>query len=260
MDAHARLARTLPLALLDADPAGGADRLAAFRWLASAAPVTWTLNEQIASRIGDRILSGTLAPGAWLREQDLAAEFGVSRGPIRDAFQLLQREGLVQVHPRRGAQVTVLSAREVRDIFAIRATLFRMVARLLAEQRDPAYVAALEEGVAVLARLAVPGADSDEYARTVFRLSLYSASACGNERLCNILTSLSLQTYRYSRIGLASAARRKRSLALWKSTLAAIRAGDADRAERVATQRITENGAAAEAALLVNPGVASHVR
>lgn len=235
---------TLPLAILAFGQA--ADRLSAFRWLASPVPVTWSLPQQIASTIGDRILADQPAPGAWLREQDLADEFKVSRGPIRAAFQILQAEGLVHVHARRGAQVTQLAAAEVRDIFQIRACLFRLVARLLAEQRDPAYLAALEEAIRKLEELTGAHANADEYARTVFRLSLYSASACGNERLRNILTALSLQTFRYSRLGLAEPARRKRSLALWKATLAALRAGDAVRAEEVAAQRVAENGAAAE--------------
>ncbi|HEX4328610.1 MAG TPA: GntR family transcriptional regulator [Burkholderiales bacterium] len=224
----------------------GADHLAAFRWLAAPLPVTWTLTEQIASKVGDRILSDELPSGAWLREQDYADEFGVSRGPIRDAFQILQREGLVHLHARRGAQVSVLSAREVRDIFQIRANLFRLVARLLAEQREPAYVAALEAATARLEALAQSERGGDEYAQTVFRLSLYSAAACGNERLRDILTSLSLQTFRYSRLGLQPVERRKRSLKLWKATLAAIKAGDPDGAEEVAARRIAENGAAAE--------------
>lgn len=223
-----------------------ADHLAAFRWLAAPVPVTWTLTEQIACKLGDRILSDELPAGAWLREQDFADEFGVSRGPIRDAFHLLQREGLVHLHARRGAQVSVLTAREVRDIFQIRAGLFRLVARLLAEQREPAYIAALEAAIGRLEALAQGERNGDDYAQTVFRLSLYSAAACGNERLRDILTSLSLQTFRYSRLGLQKPERRKRSLKLWKATLAAIRAGDADAAEQVANQRIAENGAAAE--------------
>ncbi|MFN0162898.1 MAG: GntR family transcriptional regulator [Burkholderiales bacterium] len=238
----------LPLAILAFDQA--ADRLSAFRWLASPVPVTWSLPQQIASTIGDRILGDMPVPGAWLREQDLADEFMVSRGPIRAALQILQAEGLVIVHARRGAQVTQLARAEVRDIFQIRACLFRLVARLLAEQRDPAYLAALEEAIRKLEELTGPNANGDEYARTVFRLSLYSAAACGNERLRNILTALSLQTFRYSRLGLAEPARRRRSLALWKATLAALRSGDAARAEEVAAQRVTENGAAAERKLI----------
>ncbi len=246
----------LPLAILEFGRK--ADHLAAFRWLAAPLPVTWTLTEQIAAKIGDRILSDALSPGAWLREQDYADEFAVSRGPIRDAFQILQREGLVLLHARRGAQVTDLTAREVRDIFQIRANLFRLVARLLAAQRDPAYIAALEAAIAKLEALARSEGGADQYAQAVFRLSLYSASACGNERLRNILTALSLRTYRYSRLGLAAVERRRRSLRLWQGTLAAIRAGDQDRAEQVAGQRIAENGAAAEQILTAHTRKKSH--
>ncbi len=231
----------LPLDLLRLD--ASAIGLSALRWLAGSKPMTWTLAQQIAAKIGDRILLGAVAPGERLREIGLAGEFRTSRGPIRDALQILAREGLVRVHPRRGAQATRLSPGEVRDLFEIRAALFSLVARRLALQRDPASLDALEHAVGRMERL-VAG-DARSYAESSFRASLLSATACGNDRLRDILTSLSLQTFRYTLIGLHSPERRRQSCALWKSTLRALRAGDADRAAEIGARRVRENGAAA---------------
>ena len=64
---------------------------------------TLSVAEQIASRIGDRILSGELSPGQRIIEQDIATEFQVSRGPVREALWILERENLVTLPPRRGA-------------------------------------------------------------------------------------------------------------------------------------------------------------
>lgn len=217
--------------------------LTALRWIASAAPVIWTLPQQVASRIGDSILDGTRAPGTWLREADLAREFGTSRGPVRDALRLLEREGLVRIHPRRGAQVTELSVSDVADLFEVRSQLFIVVARRLAQQRDPEYIDALTHAVRRMERLA-PG-DAKGYAEAVFKASLLSAAACGNDRVRDILTSLSLQMFRYTRLGLLSHERRKRSLALWKATLNAVRTGNVERAAAAAEARIRENGAEA---------------
>lgn len=224
-------------------PLGQPTGLTALRWIASTAPVIWTTPQQVAARIGDSILDGTRAPGTWLREAELAGAFGTSRGPIRDALKLLEREGLVRIHPRRGAQVTELSVAEVADLFEIRSQLFIVVARRLARQRDPEYIDALTHAVARLERLA-PN-DARGYSEAVFKASLLSASACGNDRVRDVLTSLSLQMFRYTRVGLESAERRKRSLALWKATLAAVRAGNVERAAAAAEARIRENGAEA---------------
>jgi DNA-binding GntR family transcriptional regulator len=58
---------------------------------------TLTVSEQIAAQVGDRILSGAMPPGARIGEQELADEFSVSRGPIREALRILEREGLVTI-------------------------------------------------------------------------------------------------------------------------------------------------------------------
>mgnify|MGYP000119534041 CR=1 FL=1 len=72
----------------------------AFRLFADQVDPTLTVSEQIAARLGDRILSGAMAPGARIGEQELADEFAVSRGPIREALRILEREGLATLLPR----------------------------------------------------------------------------------------------------------------------------------------------------------------
>jgi DNA-binding transcriptional regulator YhcF (GntR family) len=75
----------------------------AFRLFADRDDPTLTVPEQVAAQIGDRIISGRIAPGARIVEQELAVEFRVSRGPIRDAIRILEREGLATIQARRGA-------------------------------------------------------------------------------------------------------------------------------------------------------------
>ena len=127
----------------------------AFRLFADQTDPTLTVSEQIAARVGDRILSGAMAPGARIGEQELADEFAVSRGPIRDALRILEREGLATLLPRRGAIVTELSADELRELLEIRAGLFEMVVRKIAAQPNLELLAMLEAGVARLETLAV---------------------------------------------------------------------------------------------------------
>ena len=73
------------------------------------AALTQSLPEQIAAQLSTRIVSAHYAPGQRIMEQAIAAEFAVSRGPVREALRLLERDGLVTILPRRGALVLELS-------------------------------------------------------------------------------------------------------------------------------------------------------
>jgi DNA-binding GntR family transcriptional regulator len=214
----------------------------AFRLFAEQDDPTLTVSEQIAARVGDRILDGTMAPGARIGEQELADEFAVSRGPIRDALRILEREGLVTLLARRGAIVTELRAAELRELLEIRAGLFEIVVRKLAAQPGPELLAMLRAGLARLEVLAPLPEAGDDYAETTYRILILCARQCGNRRLQRMLTALSLQTLRYSKLGLASLERRQRSVGLWREALAAFEQGDAARMVDLTRQRIEESG------------------
>lgn len=213
----------------------------AFRLFADQADPTLTVPEQIAAQVGDRILSGAMAPGERIGEQELADEFAVSRGPVREAIRMLEREGLATVLARRGAIVTELNATELRELMEIRAGLFELVARKLVTNPSPELLAMLEAGVARLQALALQPDAGDAYAETTYRLLILCARQCGNQRLQRMLTALSLQTLRYSKLGLASIARRQRSADLWRQATDALRAGDVERMVTLTRLRIEES-------------------
>jgi DNA-binding GntR family transcriptional regulator len=81
------------------------------------------LYEQVAERLRTRIYSHELAPGAWVDEQTIATEYGISRTPLREALKVLASEGLVTLKPRRGCYVTELSEQDLDEIFPIMAML-----------------------------------------------------------------------------------------------------------------------------------------
>ena len=72
---------------------------------------------QVAERLRGRILAHTLHPGTWIDEQALAAEYGISRTPMREALKVLASEGLVTMKLRRGAYVTEVSARDLAEVY-----------------------------------------------------------------------------------------------------------------------------------------------
>lgn len=221
------------------------DGAVAFRLFADQDTPTLTVAEQIAAAIGDRIIAGDLAPGSRIVEQELAAEFAVSRGPIRDALRILEREGLATILARRGTVVTELSTDEVREIFEVRAALIETAARTMAESGNHDYLAILGAGMERLAELAQLDDDDGQYAETIYRLSILGARLCGNKRLARMITALSLQTLRYSKLALASRARRQRSVRLWKAAYTALKRGDTATYMALARQRVEESGAEA---------------
>ena len=82
-----------------------------------------TMSTAAAEMIRERILSGKLPPGFQLKQDVLAAECGVSRIPIREALVQLESEGIVKILPHRGAIVVELSAKEIEELYHMRALL-----------------------------------------------------------------------------------------------------------------------------------------
>jgi DNA-binding GntR family transcriptional regulator len=78
------------------------------------------MTSQLIVRLRDRILAGDYAPGAALRQDVIASEFGTSKIPVREALVHLQSEGLVNIFPNRGFQVRPLASSELEEVFSLR--------------------------------------------------------------------------------------------------------------------------------------------
>ena len=91
------------------------------------------IQDIVAQRIREMILSGQLNPGDRLQQDELADTFGVSTMPVREALRRLQAEGLVDFRPRRGATVAQISLSEYEEIFRIREALEIMACRWASE-------------------------------------------------------------------------------------------------------------------------------
>jgi DNA-binding GntR family transcriptional regulator len=93
-----------------------------------------SLGEDVAERLREAILHGELSPGQHLREEELGERLQVSRGPVRDAFVLLEREGLVRSSRHRGVSVVELTRNDLQEIYTLRSAL-EPLAIMLAIQR-----------------------------------------------------------------------------------------------------------------------------
>lgn len=201
--------------------------------LSTGAPLMLSLPEQIAERIGDRILAGEIEPGARITEMEMVTQFQVSRAPIREAFRILERRRLIRIHPRRGVTVTLLTRQDLVDIFDISIGLYYVVGRKLGESRSPAAIAVLEEAIESFAGLANQTGRGDEFAALGFRTGLALVHAVGNPRLEEIIHSLALESFRYRRLAFQSTAHRLRAVRFWRSLLTEIRKGDGRAAGRI---------------------------
>ncbi|HEY8860790.1 MAG TPA: GntR family transcriptional regulator, partial [Candidatus Limnocylindria bacterium] len=94
----------------------------------------------VTTALRDAILSGELRPGERLRQEELADRLRVSRIPLRDALRRLEAEGLVQIGPRRGAQVSSLDRAGVLEIYEIRSALEPELMRRAVAALQPADV------------------------------------------------------------------------------------------------------------------------
>jgi len=88
------------------------------------------LGDEVFARLGEAILDGQLAPGERLRDHELAQRLGVSRTPVREALQRLERTGLVEVSPNRYTRVTTPNDKVQQDVFEFVAYLMGIAVRM----------------------------------------------------------------------------------------------------------------------------------
>jgi DNA-binding GntR family transcriptional regulator len=188
-----------------------------------------TMPEQIAESVTSAILRGEYQPGDPVREQELADQFQVSRGPIREALRILEKAGVVTILPHRGAYVTRLSAQEINNVFEIRRALVQLLPQhlLLA---GPSVIDDIEAHVAELRAAGMQPDGWDAYVNIVHKLNNLICDSCANPQLAEILRSLAQQMARYTRLGLREPARRQASVRGWSRFLDGLRRGDPEKA------------------------------
>ncbi|GLI03860.1 GntR family transcriptional regulator [Phytohabitans aurantiacus] len=202
--------------------------------------ITFTgLGDEVTERLRNDILAGRYQDGDHLVERDISEEFGVSRGPVRDALRQLDKEGLVQVLPRRGARVATLTRTDAAQVIEIRQALEPVAVRFLLAHRDPHRLSALRE---VLDRMAQATEDDDwahlvtldmEFHATIFGL----ADSPMLLRMWESLRLPLLQTFRMHRQFYDSSAQVFRT---HRELYEVIAAGDPAKAEAAAAYHVVD--------------------
>ncbi|MGW4589965.1 GntR family transcriptional regulator [Amycolatopsis thermoflava] len=204
-----------------------------------------SLVDEIAATIRARIMSGEFAIGAPLRQAALAAEFGVSRTPIREALRQLQNGGLIEVLPNRGAVIRVPTPWEVREAYEVRAELEGMAARRAADRITRTQLKNLADDNDVLRR-ALEGTDDSSLETRAANDSFHTVicAAAGNEWLTAMVARINESFPRnVSSLALAGSERhRQENVSQHDAIIEALRAGDADAAREAMHAHIISSG------------------
>jgi len=199
------------------------------------------LADTLRDQLEQDIVTGALRPGARLDEQSLAARFGVSRTPIREALMQLATAGLVTLQPRRGAFVASLSLKEIIERFEVMATLEGACGALAARRIGDEERQQLLEAHEACAREASGGdADSYYYANEHFHHLIYAASH--NTFLLEQARQLHGRLKPYRRLQLRARSRVASSLTEHQGIVEAILGEDGDKAERLLKNHVLIQG------------------
>lgn len=188
-----------------------------------------SLREQALSALRRAITTGELAPGTHLVETELSDALQISRGTLREAMRQLQQEGLISAGARGRLSVRHLDANEIKDIFAVRASLESLAGRTLANRDDRSgAVAALRKAVIEMERRVDAHLDDRIEADLKFHRTM--CQLAGNETLLHLWSSLE-GSIRMS-IMFAGVDRALKNMDAKRHTeiVDAIESGDADRA------------------------------
>ncbi|SEE78324.1 GntR family transcriptional regulator [Ruania alba] len=103
-----------------------------------------SLSEHVVQILREKMASGELAPGARLREAEIAEALDVSRGPVREALALLEAEGQVEIKRHRGAFVSILTQRDVDEVHTLRTAVETLAGERAATRLTAAHLAELD--------------------------------------------------------------------------------------------------------------------
>jgi DNA-binding GntR family transcriptional regulator len=187
-------------------------------------------SQRVVTALREEILSGEIAPGTWLRQDDLATRLGTSRLPVREALRILESEGLAESLPNRGARVPALDLQEVNISYRMRErleplTLIESLCHISDAQVDR--MERIQEEIEA-------NTDTDRFLALDRRFHMASYDACRSEQLLSTTVRLwnSTQHYRRAFMLLADADRTKVVNAEHRLILDAVRRRDPEDAER----------------------------
>ena len=193
----------------------------------------YSLRGRVFHRLREDILSGKYKENDELKEVAIGEELGVSRTPVREAFRQLELEGLIQIVPNKGAYVTGITEKDVRDIYMIRSLLEGLCARWATEHITPEQMAEMEENI-FLSKFHAEKGHYEQLAQLDNRFHEIMYEACNSKMLEHPLRDFHEYVLRVRKRTLSEKKRGTKSNEEHEQIMEAIKAGDADRAQALA--------------------------
>ena len=197
----------------------------------------YSLRGRVFHRLREDILNGKYEEHEELKEVTIGEEMGVSRTPVREAFRQLELEGLIQIIPNKGAYVTGITEKDVKDIYMIRSLLEGLCARWATEHITKEQMEELEENV-YLANFHASKGHMEQLAEMDNRFHDILYEACDSKILEHQLKDFHEYVLRVRRKTLADVNRGVASNKEHEQIMEAIKAKDADSAERLANRHM----------------------
>ena len=196
----------------------------------------------VAERLRTLILAHSLPPGSWIDEQSLAADYGISRTPLREALKVLASEGLVTMRPRRGAYVTEVSKRDLAEVYHLLGLLEGDAAAAVATAATREQLAGIKE-----IHLALEAAvdDRDRFFAANERFHQRLLDLADNRWLSQTVADLRKVMKLNRHHSLSREGRVQASLKEHRQIVAALTARNAERARALMQQHIAAGRAAA---------------
>ena len=181
------------------------------------------LYEEVAEQLRQRIFRRELEPGSWIDELKIAEEFGISRTPLREALKVLAAEGLVTMKVRRGAYVTEMSEKDLRDVYHLLSLLESDAAGVVAERATEAQLKTLQD---LHAELEAAVADREKFFAINERFHMHLLEMADNRWRSQMVADLRKVMKLNRHNSLLKQGRIEDSLAEHETILAALRARD----------------------------------
>jgi len=197
----------------------------------------FSLRGRVFHRLREDILSGKYKEGDELKEVAIGEELGVSRTPVREAFRQLELEGLIQIIPNKGAYVTGITEKDVKDIYMIRSLLEGLCARWACEHITEEQMEEMEENI-YLSKFHAGKGHLEQLAELDNRFHEILYEACNSKMLEHQLRDFHEYVLRVRKKTLSNANRGPKSNEEHEMIMEAIRAKDADKAEKLANMHM----------------------
>lgn len=197
----------------------------------------YSLRGRVFHKLREDILSGKYKENVELREAAIGEEMGVSRTPVREAFRQLELEGLLQIIPNKGAYVTGITVKDVKDIYAIRSLLEGLCARWATENISREQMEEMEENI-YLSEFHAGKGHAEQLAELDNRFHDILYEASNSKMLEHVLREFHEYVLRVRKKTLSDDARGVQSNAEHRQIMEAIKLRDADLAEQLANAHI----------------------